>query len=215
MTKRTTDSAPIGQHFGKLMVLQEGPLTGKRNRRTMLCRCDCGTEKVITLEKLRSGRSKSCGCLRREVASLVGKQNRTHGKTKERIYNIWRSMVQRCRDANHTNYPSYGSRGIQVCDEWANSFDAFYYDMGEPPSEHHTLDRRDTNGHYNRENCRWVTMDVQQNNRRNNVKVTVNGKTQSVAAWARERGIPEGTIRYRLKHGWTHVEAIFGRVYPS
>lgn len=211
MTKRAVVPISAGEQFGELTVLAEGPPTGTKQRRTAICKCSCGNETTVALEKLRGGRTKSCGCLKRAAAAVVGAGNRTHGKTGERIYTIWHSMVQRCRDRNHTNYPQYGARGIQVCDEWANSFEAFYRDMGDPPTDNHTLDRRDTAGNYTRTNCRWVTMEVQQNNRRNNVRLTLEGKTQSVAAWARERGIPEDTIRYRLTRGWSHEEAVNGR----
>jgi hypothetical protein len=215
MTKRAVEPVPEGQQFGELTALREGPPTGSRGRRTIVCKCSCGQEKTIALEKLRSGHTRSCGCQQRAAASTTGKQNRTHGKTLERIYTIWHGLVGRCRTPSNTSYPRYGALGIQVCDEWAESFDAFYRDMGDPPSDLHTVDRRDTKGHYTPENCRWVTMEVQQNNRCNNVNLTVDGRTQSVAVWARERGIPEDTIRYRLKRGWSHAEAVNGRQRPA
>jgi hypothetical protein len=93
----------------------------------------------------------------------------THGFAKggrRRVYRIWEQMKQRCVDPNHVSYPRYGARGIEVCDEWRSSFEAFLADMGEPPTDQHSIDRIDNDGGYARGNCRWATRVEQQANKR-------------------------------------------------
>ncbi len=116
-------------------------------------------------------------------------------------------MRTRCLNEKSDQYPEYGGRGIKVALAW-DSFAAFLADMGERPAGT-TLDRwPDVNGDYAPGNCRWATMQQQENNKRNNVLLTHGGKTQTVAEWARETGLIYQTIRQRLKHGWSVAEAL-------
>lgn len=106
-------------------------------------------------------------------------------------------MRQRCNNPKAANYADYGGRGVSCCPQWA-SFSAFYADMGDPPSPGHTLDRVDLNGNYTPENCRWGTVEEQQNNRRNSRKVTAHGQTLSLAQWARKTGLSVDQVRHRI-----------------
>ena len=124
-----------------------------------------------------------------------------HGKTGTRVYRIWANMLQRCENPNTEKFTQYGERGILVCEEW-HDFKAFLGDMGEPP-DGMTIDRIDTNGNYEKSNCRWATLRVQANNKTNNRVITFNGKTMTTAQWARETEIPFTTIRMRLHRGWS------------
>jgi hypothetical protein len=124
-------------------------------------------------------------------------------------YNIWQSMKQRCYDSNHKAYNHYGGRGIAMCEEWRTDFWKFLEDMGKRPSKLHSIDRINVNGNYEPDNCRWATMKEQQNNRRNNVLLTYNNKTQTQAQWANELGISEKTISSRLALGWS-ISEVFG-----
>jgi hypothetical protein len=111
-------------------------------------------------------------------------------------------MKQRCNYAKTPGYENYGGRGITVCQKWLTSFEAFYQDMGPRPSDKHSLDRIDTNGHYEPGNCRWATWGEQQNNTRHNVRLTFRGETLTAAQWAARTGMSAFTIYARVERGW-------------
>lgn len=190
----------VGQIFGDLTVVAKYGRQGTGMLWT--CTCTCGTEIQVRTEKLRMGRKTSCGC-----KSRVGRPP-LHGKYGTRIYKIWESMKQRCFNENHKSYADYGGRGITVCKEWVDSFDRFYADMGEPPSETHTLDRRDNDGSYSPGNCRWATTEEQHLNRSDNSYLTLNGVTKTQAEWSRITGLSRLTIQQRRKRGWTDEQTL-------
>jgi len=123
-----------------------------------------------------------------------------------KLYRIWDSMMRRCHTPTHKHFKNYGGRGITVCEQWHN-FENFLADMGKRV-DGMTLDRIDNSKGYSPDNCRWATMQTQQNNKRSNVNVSYNGKTQTIAAWARETGIPHYVISQRLKYGWSVQNAL-------
>lgn len=118
-------------------------------------------------------------------------------KSKNPIYNVWSLMRQRCTNPNAANYINYGGRGITVCDRW-KSFQAFYEDMGDRTSEKHTLDRKDNELGYFKENCRWATVDEQQNNRRNSVFIEAFGQKLTQSQWSRKMGVTRDMINHRI-----------------
>lgn len=142
-----------------------------------------------------------------------------HGLSKTRIYRIWRLMKRRCYNQNSENYHRYGGRGIKVCDEWRNSFMNFYnWSMSNGYNDNLTLDRKDNDADYMPSNCRWATFKDQENNRGNfNIKITYDGKTQTLMQWAEELGIPFQTLRYRVVESKWPVEDAFmigvGKIY--
>jgi hypothetical protein len=193
-----------GQRFGRLTVLS---VVVRNRSRRWLCRCDCGNELDVARNNLRSGCTKSCGCLRREKAA---EKCRTHGKSHMREYDVWCSMKNRCLNPNDQNYYRYGGRGITVCDRWQRSFEAFISDMGPRPSSKHSIEREDNDGPYDPDNCVWATRSMQSSNIRPRglVQVAVDGKLRTAAEWARRLGTSQSTILCRIKAGWDPVRAV-------
>ena len=158
---------------------------------------------------LERKRTQSCGCLKKDTA---GKQNLTHGMAgknkKSAEYAAWASTLARCYNSKNPGYKNYGGRGIAVCQEW-DSFEAFYRDMGPRPIGH-TLERKNTNEPYCKNNCKWATQKEQQNNRRNNRFLTYNNKTKTLAQWAEEFNIKYNTLWARLRN-WSIGRALYGK----
>lgn len=194
-----------GQRFGRLVVVRyAGRSRGKKN--LWLCKCDCGNEKVVEVDKLHSGNTKSCGCLQREVHR---KCRMTHGKSDTKLYLVWREMITRTENQNAERYSIYGGRGISICGEWHNNFQLFYdWAIQNGYKEGLTIDRIDVNGNYEPDNCRWITPYEQSRNLRKNVRITYSGKTMILKDWAKEIGIDYHTLWQRIrKSGWTVEEA--------
>lgn len=131
-----------------------------------------------------------------------------HGMRRSPEYSSWRSMIRRCEDPQERNFAHYGGRGISVCARWRHSFTAFLADMGLKPSPRHTIDRRDVNGHYVPENCRWATNIEQARNRTDSRWLEHGGQRLTVVEWAERIGVDESVIRMRLKRGWSVAEAL-------
>ncbi len=181
-----------GNKYGRLTAV--GP-AGKTKSRSIIwqCICDCGTITHVPISSLRSGHTKSCGCLgidRRRDANIK------HGQSNSEEYKIWASMIQRC-----TKNRPYGINGISVCQRWKGSFENFFADMGQRPSANHSIDRIDNTGNYEPANCRWADAKTQANNTKRNVWLTHNGVKKTVAQWSRELGIAYTTINNRLARG--------------
>lgn len=155
----------IGDRFGRLVAIQA---TTQRSGTSVVweCVCDCGTVVFVNINNLRKGRTKSCGCFRKEFPL-------THSLSRSRIYRLWVAMVRRATKVE--DYPNHAGRGISMCPEWKD-FSAFHRDMADGYSDEATLDRIDVDGNYTKENCRWTTLSLQAFNKRLDARNT-SGKT--------------------------------------
>jgi len=201
----------IGSKFFRLTVIGEAPWRKRSSGYpiySVYARCDCGNLIVVPEYKLRAKHTKSCGCLQQEKA-ILNLPPPKHQKTRTAEYNSWQSMKQRCYYKNCSAYKNYGARGILVCERWLNSFDNFLLDMGLRPAEGFTLERRDTNKHYDPDNCYWADWYEQAQNRRNNRNVVVNETVMCVSQAVKVIGTHESKIiRMVKKLGITHQKAI-------
>ena len=195
-----------GKRFGRLTVVCEA---GRKHKEVAWkCICDCGKTIIASGYNLRIGKTKSCGCY---MVDQTKKANTKHGMFGKPIYRTYFNMKNRCYNPNYCLYKDYGGRGISVCDEWIgeNGFSHFYEwakENGYRPDL--SLDRINCNRNYSPQNCRWVNMVAQQNNRRNNHTITANGETHTMAEWARITKIPYCTIQRRIRSGWKESDAV-------
>lgn len=150
-----------GDRYGRLTIISA---SNKRNGlRYFLCKCDCGNIIDTRFVMLRSGQTKSCGCYRDENNKVSGYK---HGFKKTRLYRCWADMKRRCLTPGNSSFKWYGERGISVCIEWLD-FDVFKnWALQNSYSDNLTIDRIDVNGNYEPGNCRWITIQEQQKNKR-------------------------------------------------
>ena len=180
-----------GQKFGKLTVIKRLGLNSSGHS-IYLCQCECGNFTKVSRPNLKSGSVKSCGC-------LLKHSEKRHGLSKTPLYNSWRDMKIRCYNENSPSYVNYGGRGIKVCEEWLNDFMTFYkWAMANGYKKGLSIDRIDVNGNYEPNNCRWVSMKVQQNNRRNNHYITYRGETHTLMEWSEITGINYDCLKTRI-----------------
>lgn len=193
-----------GQTFGRLRVLRAAEVSLYGGQRAFVCLCECGREKTISGASLRRGASKSCGCQTVHRGNSFAK---THGLARHRLTGTWRSMKERCYNPKHAAYARYGGRGISVCERW-HSLENFIADNEALAAPGLTLDRRDNDGPYSPENCRWATRKDQARNRGNSRQLTFGGRTMCVNAWAEEVGMSPSTLLQRITLGWSTEAAL-------
>lgn len=193
-----------GQRFGRLVVTSLHHERNKDNGAMFLCACDCGVEKIIHGSAIRSGRTKSCGCLRKEV---LGSSGTKHGMCGTGAWHSWRDMMKRCYSPRSMHYRHYGGRGIIVCDEW-KSFEGFHAGMGDRPAGM-SIERDDVDGNYEPGNCRWIPRREQHYNKRNSIFVMIDGERLCLSVACKRLGLSYNRVRDRIKTlGWSIEDAL-------
>lgn len=191
-----------GQKFGSLTVIKK--IDNINGRTAYLCECECGNRKNIAGKYLKNGSTKTCGC-----GKSINPHHKKHGQSNNKIYFKYKNMINRCYRQEDKKYKNYGGRGIKVCDEWANNFEAFYFwAINNGYSNELTLDRINVNGDYKPSNCRWVDLLTQANNKTNNRIIKFNNELHTLAEWAKIKNIKYGTLSARLKRNWSIKKAL-------
>lgn len=192
----------VGEKYNMLTVVERLP-NDNSGSTVWLCKCDCGNYTKVRGKNLKNGAVKSCGCLK-QIS-----HTKTHGKSKTRIYNTWASMKSRCLNPNDNSYFRYGGRGICVCEEWINSFESFYdWSMENGYTDSMTIERKDNDGNYCPENCRWATQKEQCRNRRTNAVFEYMGEKHILTEWCEILNLEYKFVHNRIRHGWSFERAI-------
>jgi hypothetical protein len=211
----------VGQRFGLLTVLAR--VGSAKNRVLWQCACDCGRTDIVTNGNLlQRGKKKSCGCA---IGEMISAAKRTHGQKGSggptQVYRAWLGIKQRCLNPRYPDWHNYGGRGITVCERWADSFEAFYADVGDPPGPDLSIDRINNDGNYEPGNVRWATRSEQNKNvrfdkfrgeRNGRTKLTeddvrfIRASSASGVALAAMLGVTKTQISYiRLRKSWQHI----------
>lgn len=186
----------MNERYERLLIIEDMPSikSGGQFRKFVKCKCDCGKEIVTLLQNLKSGCTKSCGCLRSEKSR---KRMTKHNKCDLPEYDVWRAMKQRCNNSNNKFYYLYGGRGIKICKEW-DDFECFIANMGLRPEGGYSLDRIDNDGNYEPSNCRWATSLEQAKNNRWSYIFNYNGSDYTLRQLAIFLDINYGKLRHIL-----------------
>lgn len=193
-----------GMRFGRLTAIKQNGFDVSHSRRHIKwdCLCDCGNMFSARLNSLSSGGLISCGCIKRSATHKI-----THNMVKTKEYKTWARIKTRCLNSKSKDYHLYGGRGIRICNEWETSFEVFYKDMGPRPDGVISIDRVDTNGNYEKNNCRWADNKTQSRNKRNNKFYEFNGMRMCQSDWAVHLGITVPTLIERLQK-WSFVKSL-------
>lgn len=187
---RKLNEFTIGDQFGQITIISEVFPRDSQHRK-VLYKCKCGNEKTANLHDVLKEKIRSCGCLKSIIVN--GYQTKKHP-----LYQTYRGILDRCTNPKSKYWRLYGERGIKICDRWINSFQYFVDDMGEKPSAKHSIDRIDVNGNYEPSNCRWATQIEQGNNKRNTIRLLVDGQMMTINEIASYTGISRNTLYSRL-----------------
>jgi hypothetical protein len=208
-----------GDRYGRLVLLEEvGGQACRLSVRKWFVRCDCGVDKLVSIQGLRSGHTTSCGCYALEVRAAVGRASAKHGLWDHPLYNTHNLMMQRCHNPEHKQFVGWGGRGITVCDRWRSVYN-FIADMAPSYQPGLTLERVDNHSNYSPENCIWATYVAQARNRRSNRLVSYLGRNICLAEACEISGLPYDRACLRLRRGWHPSRALesidFGSPIPE
>lgn len=203
----------IGKRFGRLTVIgfshNEKPLRGW----SWLCECDCGVKKILSPSEVKSGKIKSCGCLHDELCRSRAKKFKYSVHEYKRLYSIYNGVKKRCYREEEPRYKDYGGRNITVCDEWLNpntGFDSFVeWSLSHGYADNLTLDRVDVEKGYSPNNCRWITLQSQNRNKRDSLYVEYKGEKVLLIDLCEKLELSYDTVHNRIYSlGWTVEKAI-------
>jgi hypothetical protein len=200
----------VGQKFGRLEVIAFDHMDKKKGS-FWKCKCNCIDENyiIVSAGSLRSGNTKSCGCIVSELITIRNKETAKHNRESlSRLHSIWKHMIERCEKDYSDAKKYYQDKGIIVCNEWHNYFIFKEWAINNGYNENLTIDRINNNGNYEPSNCRWITILMQQSNKSNNHFISINGRIETASEWERISGIGSKTILYRLKLGWKDDELL-------
>lgn len=174
------------------------------------CTCDCGNKHSVKLGSLVRHEVKSCGCLTKEIASQrCVDRNTKHGKSDTKAYSSWLNMRRRCYDRTNNRFQYYGAKGIEVCSNWRESFESFHEDMGDPPTDKHSLERIDLNKGYSKDNCIWADPFEQAGNKSNSILIDIDGEVRCLRAWCRDFGLNYKSVWQKLFVTGTKLSLVF------
>ena len=198
--ERNFNHIKIGDKYGQMTVLKTGQILNTY-RYMALCKCDCGNEKFVRVDSLKSGHTVSCGCEQLKVATK-------HNLWKHPLYPAYSHMISRCYNKNDKRYARYGGRGIKVCDRWLNILN-FVQDMEPSFQLGLTINRIDNDGDYSLNNCEWATTKEQNRNYSKNITYTHNSETLCLKEWSEKLSIPYSLLHDRIRvRGWSFEKAI-------
>lgn len=186
----------VGEVYGMLTVVGD-IIRRKSMLRIVQCKCACGADFWAYPPNLVSGNTKSCGCLKYTRSGLSNTPT----------WRSWQGMMSRCYKENNKSYRDYGARGIMVYEPW-HDYETFLAAVGEKPSVNHSIERLNNNANYEPGNVVWAVRKQQNNNTRKNVRIELNGRTQTMAQWCEELNLPYGTIQARRASGWSDEDAL-------
>lgn len=219
-----------GMRIGRLTLIKKIRIpNGRYTRGGWLCKCDCGNYLKTRTDALGKA-TVSCGCYNKEYNQASG-ANKLHQKYIEsdsqhesryhKLYDTWQHIKARCYRKTDQSYKDYGGRGIKMCSEWKNNYDSFkqwsllhgFHNASNPHDM--TIDRVNVNGNYEPQNCRWVDMKVQANNKRNNRLIPFEGSLHTASEIAAKYDLHPQTVYYRyMRYGWTNYKLV-GRPYEN
>lgn len=203
-----------GKRFGRLVVI--GRDDKKARKVYYYCKCDCGNIKSVRSDSLIAGLIRSCGCLKKEQDRINLEANHSHKMSGTRLYEEWQGMKGRCYNIHDVRYHRYGGRGITVCSEWKDDFNAFCtWALENGYSDELTIDRINNDEGYSPENSRWVNRKEQARNRSTNIKITIGNATKTLTEWCEIFELDYSTINARYKrNGYKSIDDLFNRTTP-
>lgn len=215
MRAKYNNESWLGKKFGTLSIVG---FEHKENSWYWLCKCECGSEKLYNPYKVINGTTKSCGCGKiTRCREMTQKYRVKHSGRKERLYHIWRGMKDRCHNPQSRDYEHYGAKGVEVCAEWLNDYATFRkWALNNGYENHLTIDRINPYGNYEATNCRWLSLSLQNRNKRKTRKIELNGREIPLVEVCEQYGLKYVTVYARIyRRGIPPEQALFSNIVKT